>query len=143
MLCKEKFGADHCQGLKGKIKRFQFDIFFSFYFSPLTSFLTNRKTIKILFPKEAAERQYTQELSEDYKSLLSKFESLNIKHPRHSSSSEAQLVQHQHVGFGFSKIIFIVLSILGIAMVSVLAVTRVSVTFRELLLNPSKKGEHP
>lgn len=75
-----------------------------------------RKTIKILFPKEAAVRQHTQELSPDYKSLISKFESLNIKHHRRTSSSEAQFVQHQHVGFSFSKVIFVVLSILGIGM---------------------------
>ena len=93
-------------------------IIFSF-----TSFLANRKTIKILFPKEAAVRQHTQELSPDYKSLISKFESLNIKHHRRTSSSEAQFVQHQHVGFSFSKVIFVVLSILGIGMVSSLAVS--------------------
>lgn len=68
------------------------------------------------------ERQRIQELSPDYHSLISKFESLNSKHPRHSSTSEAQFVQQQHVGFSVSKIVFMVLSILGIAMVSEFAV---------------------
>jgi len=75
-----------------------------------------RKTIKILFPKEAVERQRIQELSPDYHSLISKFESLNSKHTRHSSTSEGQFVHQQHVGFSVSKIVFMVLSILGIAM---------------------------
>ena len=88
-------------------------------FSSSTFFLENRKTIKILFPREAAERQHTQEFSEDYFSLLSKFEALSTKQRRHSSTNEAaQFVQHQHVGFSLSKIVFIVVSLLGIAMVS-------------------------
>lgn len=75
-----------------------------------------RKTIKVLFPEEAEERQNFQELFPDYKSVIAKFESLNIKHQRQSSVSEgAQLVQHQHVNFSVSKIIFVTMSILGIA----------------------------
>lgn len=81
--------------------------------------LANRKTIKVLFPEEAEERQNFQELFPDYKSVIAKFESLNIKHQRQSSVSEgAQLVQHQHVNFSVSKIIFVTMSILGIAIVS-------------------------
>ena len=84
-----------------------------------TSFLANRKTIKLLFPEEAEERQNFQECFPDYKSLIAKFESLNIKHHRQSSVSEgAQLVHHQHFGFNLPKIIFVTLSILGIAIVS-------------------------
>lgn len=84
-----------------------------------TSFLANRKTIKVLFPEVAEERQNFQELFPDYKSVIAKFESLNIKHQRQSSVSEgAQLVQHQHVNFNVSKIIFVTMSILGIAIVS-------------------------
>lgn len=84
-----------------------------------TSFLANRKTIKVLFPEEAEERQNFQELFPDYKSVIAKFESLNIKHWRQSSVSEgAQLVEHQHVNFNVSKIIFVTMSILGIAFVS-------------------------
>ena len=81
--------------------------------------LANRKTIKVLFPEEAEERQNFQELFPDYKSVMAKFESLNIKHQRQSSVSEgAQLVQHQHFNFNVSKIIFVTMSILGIAIVS-------------------------
>lgn len=84
-----------------------------------TCFLANRKTIKVLFPREAEERQNFQELFLDYESVIAKFESLNIKHRRQSSVSErAQLVQHQHVNFNVSKIIFVTMSILGIAFVS-------------------------
>lgn len=71
----------------------------------------------MLFPEEAEERQNFQELFPDYKSVIAKFESL--KHQRQSSVSEgAQLVQHQHVNFNVSKIIFVTMSILGIAIVS-------------------------
>jgi len=45
---------------------------------------------------------------------MSKFDALHIKPTQRSLSSHGV----QHVRFGFSKIIFIVLSILGIAMVS-------------------------
>ena len=84
-----------------------------------TSFLANRKTIKLLFPEEAEERQQVQEFFPDYKSLIVKFESLNIKHQRQSSVSEgAQLVHHQHFGFNLPKIIFVTVSIFGIAIVS-------------------------
>lgn len=70
-----------------------------------TSFLANRKTIKLLFPEEAEERQKFQELLPDYKSLITKFESLNIKHQRQSSVN-------------LPKIIFVTVSIFGIAIVS-------------------------
>ena len=84
-----------------------------------TSFLVNRKTIKSLFPEEAEERQNFQELLLDYKSLITEFESLNIKHQRQSSVSEgAQLVHHQHFGFNLPKIVFVTVSIFGIAIVS-------------------------
>ena len=73
----------------------------------------------MLFPEEAEERQNFQKLFSDYKSVIAKFESLNIKHQRQSSVSEGvQLVQHQHVNFNVSKIIFVTMSILGIAIVS-------------------------
>lgn len=82
-----------------------------------TSFLANRKTIKLLFPEEAEVRQQVQEFFPDYKSLIVKFESLNIKHQRQSSEG-AQLVHHQHFGFNLPKIIFVTVSIFGIAIVS-------------------------
>ncbi|KAJ7386281.1 hypothetical protein OS493_010686 [Desmophyllum pertusum] len=78
-----------------------------------------RKTIKILFPKEVAERQRNQETSPDYRSVISRFDALDIKPTQRSPSShdhEVQFGQHQQMGFSFSKIIFIVFSILGIAM---------------------------
>lgn len=76
-----------------------------------------RKTIKVLFPKEVAERQHNQESSPDYQSVLSKFDALERKPTQRSPSShEVQFGQHQHVGFSFSKVIFIVLSVLGITM---------------------------
>lgn len=71
-----------------------------------------RKTIKILFPKEVAERQLYQETLPNYRSVMSKFDALHIKPTQRSLSSHGV----QHVRFGFSKITFIVLSILGIAM---------------------------
>ena len=95
-----------------------FDILIEMFHSSLfsTYFLAYRKTVKILFPKEAVERQHTQELSPDYTSLLAKFESLNSKRPRHPSTN-GQFVQHQHLGFSLFKAVFTVLSILGIIMV--------------------------
>jgi len=50
----------------------------------------------------------------NYRSVMSRFDALHIKSTRRSPSGH----EVQHVRFGFSKIIFIVLSILGIAMVS-------------------------
>lgn len=85
----------------------------------LIVFFWYRKTIKILFPKEVAERQRNQETSPDYRSVISRFDALDIKPTQRSPSShEVQFGQHQQMGFSFSKIIFIVFSILGIAMVS-------------------------
>ena len=82
--------------------------------------MLNRKTIKILFPQEAAERQCTQESSPGYKSIVSKFESLNINHPRRNNNSNAsQAQQRQRVDFSLSKFVFIVVSVIGIIMVSV------------------------
>lgn len=76
-----------------------------------------RKTIKILFPQEAAERQCTQESSPGYKSIVSKFESLNINHPRRNNNSNvSQAQQRQRVDFSLSKFVFIVLSVIGIIM---------------------------
>ncbi|KAL9957563.1 hypothetical protein ACROYT_G039206 [Oculina patagonica] len=76
-----------------------------------------RKTIKILFPKEVAERQRYQEKSQDYRIVMSKFDALDITPTQRSSRShDVQFGQPQHVHFSFSKIVFIVLSILGIAM---------------------------
>lgn len=77
-------------------------------------FFLYRKTIKILFPKEVAERQLDQETFPNYRSVMSGFDALHIKSTQRSSSSR----EVQRVQFSFSKIIFIVLSILGIAMVS-------------------------
>lgn len=71
-----------------------------------------RKTIKILFPKEVAKRQLYQETSLNYRSVMSRFDALHIKPTLRSLSS----YEGQHLRFGFSKIIFVVLSILGIAM---------------------------
>lgn len=85
----------------------------STYSSSIVFFLY-RKTIKILFPKEVAERQHYQETLPDYRSVMSRFDALHIKPTQRSPSSH----EVQHVRFSFSKIIFIVLSILGIAMVS-------------------------
>jgi len=80
-----------------------------------------RKTIKVLFPREAVERQRYQEFSPDYNSLLSEFESLNVTEGRNrssTSSGRAQVVHRQQVGFSLSRIVLIILSILGVIMVS-------------------------
>ena len=92
-------------------------------FWPLTLslFLWNRKTIKVLFPREAVERQRYQEFSPDYNSLLSEFESLNVNEGRNhsgTSSGLAQVVHRQQVNFSLSRIVLIILSILGVIMVS-------------------------
>ncbi|KAK2571772.1 Bifunctional apoptosis regulator [Acropora cervicornis] len=78
-----------------------------------------RKTIKVLFPREAVERQRYQEFSPDYNSLLSEFESLNVTEGRNrssTSSGRAQVVHRQQVGFSLSRIVLIILSILGVIM---------------------------
>lgn len=77
-----------------------------------------RKTIKVLFPREAVARQRYQEFLPDYNSLLSEFESLNVKgHNRSGTSSGlAQVVHRQQVDFSLSRIVLIILSILGIIM---------------------------
>ena len=49
-----------------------------------------------------------------YTSVMSRFAALHSKPTQRSLSSH----EGQHMRFGFSKIIFVVLSILGIAMVS-------------------------
>lgn len=78
-----------------------------------------RKTIKVLFPREAVERQRYQEFSPDYNSLLSEFESLNVNEGRNhsgTSSGLAQVVHRQQVNFSLSRIVLIILSILGVIM---------------------------
>ena len=99
-----------------KCEPFSFPVsaFFPCSFNIFTVFFLCRKTVKILFPKEVAERKLYQETLQNYRSVMSRFEALHINPTQRSPSSH----EVQHVRFGFSKIIFVVLSILGIAMVS-------------------------
>lgn len=76
-----------------------------------------RKTIKVLFSKEEAERRCFQESSPDFGLVLSKFDALeNKSSQRLHSSREVEFLQGQNLGITFTKLIFIVLSVLGIVM---------------------------
>lgn len=76
-----------------------------------------RRTIQVLFSKEEAERKRFQKSSPDFGSVLSKFDALESKSSqRFASSHEVQFAQGQHVGITCIKLIFIVLSVLGIVM---------------------------
>ncbi|XP_027043491.1 bifunctional apoptosis regulator-like [Pocillopora damicornis] len=76
-----------------------------------------RKTIKVLFSKEEAERRCFQETSPDFGLVLSKFDALeNKSSQRLHSSREVEFLQGQNLGITFTKLIFIVLSVLGIVM---------------------------
>lgn len=86
------------------------------FFSKLFS---GRKTIKVLFSKEEAERRCFLESSPDFGLVLSKFDALeNKSSQRLHSSREVEFLQGQNLGITFTKLIFIVLSVLGIVMVS-------------------------
>ena len=73
-----------------------------------------------MFPEKVAERQYYQETTQDYRLVMTKFDALDNSSTtqRSHGSNQAEFGRHQHVRFSFSKIIFIVLSIIGIIMVS-------------------------
>lgn len=76
-----------------------------------------RKTIKVLFSKEEAERRCFLESSPDFGLVLSKFDALeNKSSQRLHSSREVEFLQGQNLGITFTKLIFIVLSVLGIVM---------------------------
>lgn len=76
-----------------------------------------RRTIQVLFSKEEAERKRFQKSSPDFGSVLSKFDALESKSSqRFASTHEVQFAQGQHVGITCIKLIFIVLSVLGIVM---------------------------